>query len=249
LHSKSSGRVCAIDALNPKSHPPTLKRFRMTDQPKSFFLSPEIHHYLVDHGAPPDEVQSWLIEETQRRFPNVSLMQVAPEQGALLTVLVRLIGAQRAVEVGTFTGYSALSIAYGLSPGGRLLCCDISDEWTSVARDAFDRAGVADRVDLRIAPAIETLKQLPADEPIDFAFIDADKQGYASYYEELVSRVRPNGLIVVDNVLWMGAVVDPKANDADTNAIRAFNDMVAADDRVDAAMLPVSDGITLLRKR
>ena len=221
----------------------------MTDQPKSFFLSPEIHRYLVDHGAPPDEVQRWLIEETQRRFPNVSLMQVAPEQGALLTVLVRLIGAQRAVEVGTFTGYSALAIAYGLPPGGRLLCCDISDEWTAVARDAFDRAGVADRVDLRIAPAIETLKQLPTDEPIDFAFIDADKQGYAGYYEELVSRVRPNGLIVVDNVLWMGAVVDPKANDADTNAIRAFNDMVAADERVDAAMLPVSDGITLLRKR
>ena len=214
----------------------------MTDDPKSFFLSPEIHEYLVAHGEPPDEVQRWLIEETRAKVPDLSMMQIAPEQGAFMTLLTRVVGARRAVEVGTFTGYSSLAIAYGMPADGRLLCCDVSEEWTAIAREAWKRAGVEDRVELRIAPAIETLRALPKDEPIDLAFIDADKQGYASYYEELVTRLRPSGVILVDNVLWMGAVVNSDAKDPDTQAIRAFNDMVAADDRVDAAMIAVGDG-------
>ena len=217
--------------------------------PKSFFLSPEIHAYLVAHATPLDDVQQWLIEETRAKVPDLSLMQIAPEQGAFMTLFTRVLGAKRAVEVGTFTGYSSLCIAYGLPPDGRLLCCDVSEEWTAIAREAWKRAGVEDRVELKIAPAIETLRALPTDEPIDLAFIDADKEGYASYYEELVTRLRPNGVILVDNVLWGGGIVDPKLTDASTKAIRAFNDMVAADDRVDASMIALGDGLTFLRKK
>jgi caffeoyl-CoA O-methyltransferase len=221
----------------------------VADLPKSFNLSPAVHAYLVEHGTPPDEVQRWLIEETKRRVPDWSMMQIAPEQGAFMTVLTRLLGVRNAVEVGTFTGYSALCIARGLAPEGRLLCCDVSEEWTALARQAWDRAGVDSQIDLRLAPAIETLRSLPRDETIDLAFIDADKRSYADYYEELVTRLRPNGVILVDNTLWMGAVVDPSATDDDTKAIRAFNDAVVDDDRVDAVLLPISDGLTLLRKR
>ena len=221
----------------------------VADPPKSFHLSPAIHEYLVAHGTPPDDVQRWLIEETKRRVPDLSMMQVAPEQGAFMTVLTRLLGVHQAVEVGTFTGYSALCIARGLAPGGRLVCCDVSEEWASIGREAWTRAGVGDRIELRIAPAIQTLQALPTDEIIDLAFIDADKRSYAAYYEELLRRLRPNGVILVDNTLWMGTVVDESVTDDDTKAIRAFNDAVAADERVDSVLLPVSDGLTLLRKR
>jgi len=221
----------------------------VANAPKSFQLSPAIHEYIVAHGTPPDEIQQWLIAETKARVPDLSMMQIAPEQGAFMTVLTRLLGARSAVEVGTFTGYSSLCVARGLGAGGRLVCCDVSEEWTTLAREAWDRAGVADRIDLRIAPAIETLRALPRDEPIDLAFIDADKGGYAAYFEELVTRLRPDGVILVDNTLWHGAVVDESATDDNTKAIRAFNDLVAADDRVDTVLLPISDGLTLLRKR
>ncbi|MEX0665445.1 MAG: class I SAM-dependent methyltransferase [Acidimicrobiia bacterium] len=221
----------------------------MATDPKSFFLTPPIHEYIVEHSSPPDEVQQWLIEETRAKVPDLSMMQIAPEQGAFMTLLTRAIGAKYAVEIGTFTGYSSLAIAYGLPPEGHLVCCDISEEWTAIARDAWARAGVAERIELVIAPAIETLRGLPKDVVVDLAFIDADKQGYAGYYEELIPRLRTGGVILVDNVLWMGAVADPKVTDADTKAIRAFNDMVAADDRVDTSMIAVGDGLTLLRKR
>jgi caffeoyl-CoA O-methyltransferase len=221
----------------------------VADDPKSFFLTGPIHEYLVGHGAPPDEVQQWLIEETRAKVPNLSMMQIAPEQGAFMTLLARLIEAKHAVEVGTFTGYSSLAIAYGMRSDGHLLCCDVSEEWTAIAREAWQRAGMAERIELRIAPAIETLQALPKDALLDLAFIDADKQSYAAYYEELIVRMRTNGVILVDNVLWMGAVADPKVTDADTQAIRDFNDMVAADTRVDASMIPLGDGLTLLRKR
>jgi len=220
----------------------------MADHPKSFFLSPEVHTYLVEHGTPPDDEQRGLIEETAT-LGDISIMQVAPEQGALMTMLTRLVGARRAVEVGTFTGYSALCIARGLADGGTLVACDVSEEWTEVARRHWERAGVGDRIDLRIGPAIDTLRALPVDEPIDLAFIDADKPSYVGYYEELMTRLRPGGLILVDNVLWGGAVVDHSVTDENTKAIRGFNDHVAADDRVDVVMLPVSDGLTLARKR
>jgi caffeoyl-CoA O-methyltransferase len=213
--------------------------------PKSFFLGADIHEYLVAHGSPPDAIAQGLITDTAA-LGGVALMQVAPEQGAFLTLLTRALGVQFAVEVGTFTGYSALCIARGLGAGGRLLCCDVSEEWTSVGRPRWEAAGVAGRIELRIAPAVETLASLPADPPIDLAFIDADKPNYGRYYEEVLARLAPRGVILVDNVLWSGNVVNPEANDENTAAIKAFNDMVAADDRVDAVMLPISDGLTFI---
>jgi caffeoyl-CoA O-methyltransferase len=176
-------------------------------------------------------------------------MQISPEQGTFLTMLTRLVGARSAVEVGTFTGYSSLCIARGLPDGGRLLCCDVSEEWTSVARKYWDKAGVDDRIELRIGPAVETLEQLPSGETIDLAFIDADKPNYRNYYEALLPRMRRNGVIGVDNVLWSGQVLGAEANDENTAAIKAFNDFVAADERVDVMMLPLADGLTLARKR
>ena len=216
--------------------------------PKSFLLTAELSAYLVGHGTPPDALQLELIEET-RALGAVSGMQIAPEQGAFLTLVTRIIGARSAVEVGTFTGYSALCIARGLPEDGHLLCCDVSDEWTSIGRRAWERAGVADRIELRLAPGADTLRSLPAQETIDLAFIDADKPSYPVYYEEILRRLRPNGLLLVDNVLWDGRVVQPDADDDNTKAIRAFNDMVAADDRVDTVMLPIADGLTLCRKK
>ena len=223
----------------------------MTDAPvapKSFLLTSDLADYLVEHGSPPDDVQVALIEET-RGLGAVSGMQIAPEQGAFLTILTRIIGARSAVEVGTFTGYSSLCIARGLGENGRLLCCDVSEEWTAIARRAWSRAGVADRIDLRIAPGADTLRALPTDETIDLAFIDADKPSYPVYYEEILTRLRPNGVLLVDNVLWDGRVVRPDADDENTRAIRAFNDMVAADARVEVVMLPIADGLTLCRKK
>ena len=176
-------------------------------------------------------------------------MQVSAEEGALLTLLTRLVGARRAIELGTFTGYSSLCIARGLAEGGRLLCCDISEEYTVLAKEAWERAGLTDRIDLRIAPALDTLRTLPATPHLDLSFIDADKANYGAYYDELVPRMRAGGVILVDNTLWSGRVVDQDVDDADTVAIRTFNDTVAADDRVDGVILPVSDGLTLIRKR
>jgi predicted O-methyltransferase YrrM len=160
---------------------------------------------------------------------------------------VRLTGARQAVEVGTFTGYSSICIARGLPDDGRLLCCDVSEEWTSIARRYWERAGVADRIELRIAPAAETLSSLPTEPYLDFAFIDADKTGYPAYFEEIVTRTRPGGLIVLDNMLRGGRVLDP-LND-DDRAIVALNDALLADERVDVVLLPVRDGVSLARKR
>ncbi len=216
--------------------------------PKDPGLTPAAHDYLVAHGTPPDEIQQELIEATRREVPNLSIMQVAPEQGAFMTLLTRAIGARRAIEVGTFTGYSALCIARGLPDDGRLLCCDTSEEWTAIGRPFWERAGVADRIELRIAPAIDTLRALPGDESWDLAFIDADKVGYIDYYEEILARLRPGGLVLADNVLWMWRVADPEIQDDQTKAIRKFNDHVAADARVDRVMLPISDGLTIARK-
>lgn len=219
----------------------------MTD-PKSFFLSPAVHEYLVDHGSPPDRVGRDLIAATAE-LGAISGMQIAPEQGAFMEMLTRLLHVRLAVEVGTFTGYSALCIARGLAPDGRLICCDVSEEWTAVGRRAWDQAGVAGRIELRIAPAIETLRALPPDPVIDLAFVDADKPMYGAYADELIARLRPDGVLLVDNVLWSGAVVDHDVDDDNTRAIRAFNDALAADDRVECVMLPLGDGLTLARKR
>jgi caffeoyl-CoA O-methyltransferase len=175
-------------------------------------------------------------------------MQIAPEQAPFLRFLTTLVGARTAVEVGTFTGLSALSIARGLPPDGRLICCDVSTEYTDIARRFWHRAGVADRIDLRIGPAAQTLAALPTEPHIDLAFIDADKTGYPIYWAELVPRMRPGGVIAVDNVLRGGRVLDP-GDDADDAAIVAFNDLVRRDERVESVMLPLADGLTLARRR
>src|SRR5262245_18101118 len=216
--------------------------------PKFTALTPDLYEYLVAHNPPEDDVLRDLATETGALGP-VSLMQVAHEQGAFLTWLTRLVGVRFAVEIGTFTGYSAISIARGLAPGGRLLCCDVSEEWTAIARRYWARAGLGDRIELRLGPALDTLRTLPADPPVDLVFIDADKTNYRNYYEALLPRLRPNGIIVFDNVLWMGAVADRANQEESTVAIRALNDLVARDERVEAVMLPVADGITLVRKR
>lgn len=211
-------------------------------------MTPDLYQYLVAHGTPRDALLTELSQETAA-LGSISVMEIAPEQGSLMTLLVRAIGARSAIEVGTFTGYSSVCIARGLAPGGRLLCCDISEEWTTMARRYFERAGVADRIELRIAPAIETLRALPAGETVDFAFIDADKSGYRAYYEEILTRMRPNGLILFDNVLWHGEVIDPATTSGDAQAMRALNDFLARDTRIHAVMLSISDGLTVVRKR
>jgi caffeoyl-CoA O-methyltransferase len=217
-------------------------------EPKTVAVTPAVHEYLVAHGTPPDEVQRALIEVTEG-LGAVSGMQIAPEQGAFMTLLTRLVDARFAVEVGTFTGYSSICIARGLAPGGRLLCLDVSEEWTAIARDHWARAGLDDRIELRLGPAADALRALPADPPIDLAFIDADKGGYRTYYDEIVERLRPGGLVLLDNVLWSGRVVEPDDQQDDTMAIRAVNEHIAGDDRVDVVMLPIADGLTIARKR
>jgi caffeoyl-CoA O-methyltransferase len=219
----------------------------VADTPKGINLSPELHRYLLAHGTPPDPVQQALIAETEA-LGGISQMQIAPEQGTFMTILTQAIGARYAVEVGTFTGYSSIAIARGLPDDGTLVCCDVSEEWTAIARHHWEAAGVAHKIDLRIGPAAETLQQL--DLTWDLAFIDADKPGYPTYYEAILAAMRPGGLILVDNVLWGGSVAQDLPDD-DTNgrAIQAFNDQLAADDRVDVVMLPISDGLTIARKR
>jgi caffeoyl-CoA O-methyltransferase len=220
----------------------------MRDNPKSFSLSPELHAYLLAHGSAPDATLQGLIDATES-LGGISIMQIAPEQGALMTLLARLMGATRAIEVGTFTGYSSLCIARGLPDDGELICCDVSKEWTQVGIPFWEKAGVREKIDLRIGPAIETLREIRESDAFDMAFIDADKPSYEAYLEELIRLVRPGGLILVDNVLWSGNVIDESADDANTLAIRAFNRKAAKDERVDCVMLPISDGLTFLRVR
>jgi caffeoyl-CoA O-methyltransferase len=210
-------------------------------------LTPELYAYVLEHNPPLDPVQRELVDITHTRFADSAGLQTAQEQGPLLSFLVRLTGARQIVEVGTFTGLSTLSMARALPEDGRIITCDISEEWTSVARDAWAKAGVADRIDLRIAPALETLRALPDEPWIDLSFLDADKVNYPLYWEELVRRTRPGGLLVVDNTLLHGGVTDPNATGAPA-AIRAFNDLVLADERVEAVLLTVADGVTLARR-
>jgi predicted O-methyltransferase YrrM len=176
-------------------------------------------------------------------------MQIAPEQGTFMAILAGAIGARSAVEVGTFTGYSALCVARALPGDGRLLCCDVNEEWTSIGRRYWERAGIANKITLKLGPATDTLRALPPSHSFDFAFIDADKTNYAIYYEEILKRMRPSGLILIDNVLWNGAIVDDTINDENTVALRALNDKIAADTRVEAVMLGVADGLTIVRKK
>jgi predicted O-methyltransferase YrrM len=175
-------------------------------------------------------------------------MQIGPEQGAFMAMLVRLTGAGRILEIGTFTGYSSTAMALALPTDGRITCCDVSREWTDIARQAWTDAGVADRVELRLAPATETLATLD-DDSFDLAFIDADKPNYDAYYEGCLRVVRPGGLILIDNVLWSGDVADPAVEGDNVRAIRALNEKIAADERVDHVLLPIADGVTMARVR
>jgi caffeoyl-CoA O-methyltransferase len=195
-----------------------------------------------------DTAQSNLVARTAELGPPAG-MQIGAEQAQLLTLLTRLTNAKHAVEVGTFTGFSAIAIARGLTPGGHLLTCDVSEEWTAIARAAWQEAGVADRIELRLAPAAQTLAALPQEEYIDFAFIDADKESYWTYYSELVPRLRTGGVIAVDNVLWSGRVLEAEPQEENTRSLKEFNDKVVQDPRVDVVMLSVGDGVSLIYKR
>jgi predicted O-methyltransferase YrrM len=210
-------------------------------------LDPRLYRYLLEHTREPAALRE--LREATAGMPHAG-MQISPEQGRFMALLARLMGARRTLEVGVFTGYSALSVALALPPEGRIVACDISEEWTAMARRHWEKAGVAHKIDLRIAPALETLDKLIAEggAPFDFAFIDADKSNYPGYYERALALVRPGGLIAVDNTLWSGAVADPGNDDRDTRAIRAFNDALHADPRVETAMLPIGDGLTLALK-
>ncbi|MFG2488500.1 DUF2218 domain-containing protein [Streptomyces virginiae] len=210
---------------------------------------PVIGEYLLNHHTPADEVLGELAMATREATAGAAHMQISSDEGALLTMLTRLTGARFAVEVGVFTGYSALCIARGLADGGRLLACDVSEEWTAVGRPYWERAGVADRIDLRIAPALETLRALDAEPVIDIAFIDADKHNYPLYYEEIVRRLRPGGLVVLDNVFLGGRVLDPTYQEEHHLAMRHLNELITVDERVESVMLPVRDGLTIARRR
>ena len=209
-----------------------------------------VYDYLTRVGVREPEILARLRDETLRHPRGA--MQVPREEGAFLALLAELVGARRYLEIGTFTGYSSLAVALALPADGRLVCCDISQESTSIARRYWAEAGVADRVDLRIGPAVDTLDALLADggeATFDMAFIDADKGNYTNYWERCVQLVRPGGVIVVDNVLWGGSVADPSDQSADTQAIRAVSERIHGDDRVTSVLLPVADGMTVARVR
>jgi caffeoyl-CoA O-methyltransferase len=211
-------------------------------------LTPELHRYIVEHGARQDDVLRGLAAETEE-LGDIAIMQIAPDQGAFMTLLVRAMGARRALELGTFTGYSAICIARGLGEDGTLVACDLNGDWTRIAQRYFDEAGVADRIDMRLGPALETIRELPEDEPFDFAFIDADKAEYPDYYEECLRLLRPGGVMMLDNVIRGGRVLDAGDDDPRSVATREVNDRAIADERVDVAMLGIADGITLALKR
>jgi predicted O-methyltransferase YrrM len=201
--------------------------------------------YVVGVGVRENAVQRRLRAAT-RGLP-LGGMQIGPEQAALMQLLVRAIGARRCIEIGTFTGYSALAVALALPPGGRIVCCDVSEEWTSIARKYWALASVSGKIQLKLAPALETLKELKG--PFDFAFIDADKTNYQNYYERCLKLVRRGGMIAIDNTLWYGKVIDRRDRTADTRAIRAFNQKLRRDRRVEICLVPIGDGLTLALKR
>jgi predicted O-methyltransferase YrrM len=218
--------------------------------PQTLNLTPDLYRYLQSHSLREPDLLRQLRQETQT-MPGAQ-MQISPEQGQFMAFLVQLMGAHRALEIGVFTGYSSLAVALALPPTGRLVACDINPETTQVARRYWEKAGVAHKIDLRLAPAKDTLNSLLAQgeaNHYDFAFIDADKENYLTYYEQCLQLVRPGGLIMVDNVLWGGAVIDAEIQDRSTQAIREFNKKLYQDERITLVMLPLADGVTLAWKR
>jgi caffeoyl-CoA O-methyltransferase len=220
----------------------------MVARTRSRFIDDAVVEYASAHSSGPDEVQIALQDITRERTGRAAGMQIGDDQAVLMEIIARAIGARRALEVGTFTGYSALAVARGMGPEGRLLCCDVSEEWTAIAQEYWERAGVADRIELRLGPAIDTLRSLPLEEEFDLAFVDADKTGYVAYYEEIVPRLRRGGLLLADNTLQGGRVLDDDADDESTVAIRSFNDLVAGDGRMRVVLLPIGDGVSFIQK-
>jgi predicted O-methyltransferase YrrM len=213
-------------------------------------VTDEIHQYIIDHSLREPEVLARLRAETSRH--PYALMQIGPEQGQLMALLARLINAKRCIEIGVFTGYSALVVALALPDDGRIVACDLNEEWTSIGARYWKEAGVDHKIDLRLQPALRTLDSLIAggeSGTYDYAFIDADKPNYDAYYERVLQLLRPGGLIVIDNVLWSGSVADPAANDADTMAFKQLNAKLHKDERADVSLLGIGDGVTLVRKR
>lgn len=216
---------------------------------KTLPLNNILYEYILSVSLREPEVLARLRTETLQQ--PMSVMLSAPEQGQFLALLAQLIGARKCLEVGVYTGYSTLWVALALPHDGSVLACDVSEKWTAIARRYWEEAGVAERIDLQLAPALETLDRLLAADQagsFDFAFIDADKENYPDYYERTLQLLRPGGLMVIDNTLWSGAVADTTRQDPETCAIRALNDLVHADDRVQMSLLPVADGLTLARK-
>ncbi len=213
-------------------------------------IEPKLYNYLLSVSLREPEILSQLREETAQH--PMGMMQIAPEQGQFMALLVQLIGAKKTLEIGVFTGYSSLAVALALPPEGRVVACDVSEEFTAIARRYWQAAGVADKIDLHIAPAMETLDQLLAAgeaETFDFAFIDADKSNYDGYYERSLQLVRSGGLIVIDNVLWSGRVADTEVQDNRTTKIRALNEKLHQDERINLSLVPIADGLTLAHKK
>ncbi|MBV8726382.1 MAG: class I SAM-dependent methyltransferase [Candidatus Eremiobacteraeota bacterium] len=216
------------------------------------FLPEKLYDYVCNISLRETSLQQELREETQRLLPDEARMQIGPDQGQFMQLLVRLINARRCLEIGVFTGYSSLSVALALPDDGSIVACDVSDQYTAMARRYWKSAGIASKIQLRIAPAVETLEDLlssGAQGTFDFAFIDADKPSYDNYYERSLALLKPNGLIAIDNVFWSGRVADPNEQDDNTQALRALNAKIGRDERVDVAMVAVGDGLTLIRKR
>ena len=219
---------------------------------KTTLLTPSLYRYLLQIGIREAPVLQQLREDTMARFPEHINMQIAPEQGAIMSMLVELIGARKTLDVGVFTGYSALAVALALPRDGSVIACDINEQWTSFASKYWSKAGVAEKIDLRLDPAIETMEALLSEgcaDTFDFVFLDAEKTEYEDYYERAITLLRPGGLCAIDNVLWSGKPVEDSAEDKDTVAIRSFNKLVHADKRVSVSLVPIADGLTLARKR
>lgn len=216
---------------------------------RSLQLTDNLYDYLLTHSLREKPVLQALREETMK--DSMSVMQIAPEQGQFLQLLVKILGAKKLLEIGVYTGYSSLCCALALPVDGKIVACDINKEWTDIARRYWQKAGVTERIQLELAPALLTLDNLLAkgeSASFDFAFIDADKENYLQYYEKTLELIKPGGVIAIDNVLWSGAVADPAVNDADTVAIRELNKHVHQDKRVEVSLLPLADGLTLARK-
>ncbi|MBD0336448.1 MAG: class I SAM-dependent methyltransferase [Cyanobacteria bacterium Co-bin13] len=213
-------------------------------------LDDRLYRYLLDSSVREPDILAELRQVTAQH--PMAQMQIAPEQGQFMALLVQLMGARKTLEVGVFTGYSALAVALALPPEGRIVACDVSEEYTAIAKQFWQKAGVDYKIDLKLGPAADTLEQLIAagnSETFDFAFIDADKSNYGTYYEQALQLVRPGGLIAIDNVLWSGRVADPGTQDNRTNAIRAFNDKLYQDERISLSLVPIADGLTLALKK